>query len=72
MIKINLLNLQIFNFLMVFVLIVVKATNYEEECHILNLLLLLFQLKIVSYIEIIKNNYINSFNINKNFLIYYI
>ena len=55
MIKINLLNLQIFNFLMVFVLIVVKATNYEEECHILNLLLLLlFQLKIVSYIEIIK------------------
>ena len=36
MIKINLLNLQIFNFLMVFVLIVVKATNYEEECHILN------------------------------------
>ena len=54
MIKINLLNLQIFNFLMVFVLIVVKATNYEEKCYILNLLLLLFQLKIVSYIEIIK------------------
>ena len=39
---------------MFFVLIVAKATDYEEECHILNLLLLLFQLKIVSYIEIIK------------------
>ena len=49
---------------MVFVLIVVKTTNNEEECHMLNLLLLLFQLKIISYIEIIKNNHINSFNIN--------
>jgi len=49
---------------MVFVLIVVKTTNNEGECHIQNLLLLLFQIKIISYIEIIKNNHINSFNIN--------
>ena len=35
--------------------IVVKATKYEGECHILNLLIqLLFQIKIVSYIEFIK------------------
>ena len=36
--------------------IVVKATKYERECHILNLLiqLLLFQIKTVSYIEFIK------------------
>ena len=32
--------------------IVVKVTKHEDECHILNLLLLLllFQIKIVSYI----------------------
>ena len=33
---------------MVFVSIIVRATKYEKECHILNLLLLLFQLKIIS------------------------
>ena len=49
---------------MVFVSIIVRATKYEKECHILNLLLLLFQLKIISYIKFIKNNLINSFNIN--------
>ena len=38
---------------MAFVSIVVKETKHEEECHILNLLLL-FQLKIISYIEFIK------------------
>ena len=60
-----LVNLQIFNFfLMVFVSIVVKTTKNEEEFHILYLLLLLFQLKIISYIKFIKNNLINSFNIN--------
>ena len=37
---------------MAFVSIVVKETKHEEECHILNLLL--FQLKITSYIEFIK------------------
>ena len=39
---------------MVFVSIIVRATKYEKECHILNLLLLLFQLKIISYIMFIK------------------
>ena len=39
---------------MVFVSIIVRATKYEKECHILNLLLLLFQLKIISYIMLIK------------------
>ena len=38
---------------MTFVSIVVKTIKHEEECHILNLLLL-FQLKIISYIEFIK------------------
>ena len=37
---------------MVSMSIVVKKTKYEEECHIQNLLL--FQLKIISYIEFIK------------------
>ena len=46
-----------------FLSIVVKTTKHEEECHILYLLLL-FQQKIISYIEFIKNNLINSFNIN--------
>ena len=41
---------QIFNFFMVFASIVVKATKHEKECHILNLLL--FQLKIISYMEL--------------------
>ena len=49
---------------MVFVSIVVKTTKNEEEFHILYLLLLLFQLKIISYIKFIKNNLVNSFNIN--------
>ena len=40
---------------MVFVSIIVRATKYEKECHILNLLLLLFlQINIVSYIKFIK------------------
>ena len=39
---------------MVFVSIVVKTTKNEEEFHILYLLLLLFQLKIISYIMLIK------------------
>ena len=38
---------------MAFVSIVVKTTKHEEECHILKLLLL-FQLKIISYIDFIK------------------
>ena len=38
---------------MTFASIVVKTIKHEEECHILNLLLL-FQLKIISYIEFIK------------------
>ena len=38
---------------MVFVSIVAKATKHEKECHIVNLILL-FQLKIISYIEFIK------------------
>ena len=38
---------------MTFVSIVIKVTKHEEECYILNLLLL-FQLKIISYIEFIK------------------
>ena len=37
---------------MVSMSIVVKKTKHEEECHIQNLLL--FQLKIISYIEFIK------------------
>ena len=41
---------QIFNFFMVFASIVVKATKHKKECHILNLLL--FQLKIISYMEL--------------------
>ena len=36
---------------MVFLSIVAKAIKHEEECHIVNLLLL-FQLKIISYIEL--------------------
>ena len=39
---------------MAFVLIVIKATKHKQECHILNLLLL-FQLKIISYIEFINS-----------------
>ena len=62
--RLILVNSKIFNFLMVFVSIVVKTTKNEEEFHILYLLLLLFQLKIISYIKFIKNNLINSFNIN--------
>ena len=61
--RLILVNSKIFNFLMVFVSIVVKTTKNEEEFHILYLLLL-FQLKIISYIKFIKNNLINSFNIN--------
>ena len=38
---------------MVFVSIVAKATKHEEKCHIVNLLLLI-QLKIISYIKFIK------------------
>ena len=38
---------------MVFVPIVAKATKHEKECYIVNLILL-FQLKIISYIEFIK------------------
>ena len=38
---------------MIFVSIVVKTTKHGEECHILNLLLL-FQLKFISYIKFIK------------------
>ena len=49
--KLILVNSQIFNFLMVFVTIVVKATKHKYECYILNLLLL-FQLKIIFYIEL--------------------
>ena len=63
------MNSHIFN-LMSFVAILVETTkNKEEECHILNfllLLLLLFQIKIVSYIEFILKNHINSFNIGVN------
>ena len=55
---------------MSFVAILVETTkNKEEECHILNfllLLLLLFQIKIVSYIEFILKNHINSFKIGVN------
>ena len=43
---------------MAFVSIVVKTTKHEEECYILNLLLL-FQLQIISYLD-----FINSFDIN--------
>ena len=38
---------------MAFVSIAFTATKHEKECHILNLLLL-FQLKIISYIEFIN------------------
>ena len=41
---------------MTFTLIVIKATKHEQECHNLNLLLL-FQLKIISYGEFIKISY---------------
>ena len=49
---------------MVCMSIVVKATEYEEKFHILNLFLLLLQIKYFSYTKFIKNNHINSFNIN--------
>ena len=39
-------------FFMIFASIVVKATKHKKECHILNLLL--FQLKMISYMEFIK------------------
>ena len=48
---------------MAFGSIVVKETKYNEECHILNLLLL-FQLKIYLLDRVYKNNDINSFNVN--------
>ena len=48
---------------MAFGSIVVKETKYEEERHILNLLLL-FQLKIYLLDRVYKNNDINSFNVN--------
>ena len=48
---------------MAFGSIVVKETKYDEECRILNLLLL-FQIKIISKLIIYKNNYKNSFSIN--------
>ena len=52
--RLILVNSQIFNFfLMVFVSIVAKANKHEKECYIVNLILL-FQLKIISYIEFIK------------------
>ena len=38
---------------MTFLSIVIKATKQKEKCNILNLLLL-FQLKIIFYIEFIK------------------
>ena len=48
---------------MAFGSIVVKETKYDEECRILNLLLL-FQLKIYLLDRVYKNNDINSFNVN--------
>ena len=51
--RLILVNSQIFNFFYGFLSIVTNATKHDEKCHIVNLLLL-FQLKIISYIKFKK------------------